>query len=85
MTSQGWVQRTSARDDDLTFVLVGLGLDAEDGDHHDDDHDGGGGQGHNKPDLAVKRLCLKIPELKIDLRWRLDLKYDNLNNWVYCQ
>ena len=85
MTSQGWVQRTSARHDDLTFVLVGLGLDAEDGDHHDDDHDGGGGQGHNKPDLAVKRLGLKIPKLKIDLRWRLDLKYDNLNNWVYCQ
>ena len=47
----------------LTFVFVCLGLDAEDGDHHDDDHDGGGGQGHNKPDLAVKRLGLKIPEL----------------------
>ena len=63
MTSQGWLQRTSARHDDLTFVLVGLGLDAEDGDHHDDDHNGGGGQGHYKPHLAVKRLGLKIPEL----------------------
>ena len=85
MTSQGWLQRTSARDaggEDLTFVLVGLGLDAEDGDHHDDDHDGGGGQGHHKPHLAVERLSLEIPELKIDLGWRLDLKYDNLNRWV---
>ena len=57
------IQRTSARDDDLTFVLVSLGLNAEDGDHHDDDHNGGGGQGHYKPHLAVKRLGLKIPEL----------------------
>ena len=49
--------------EDLTFVLVGLGLDAENGDHHDDDHDGGGGQGHHKPHLAVERLGLEISEL----------------------
>ena len=64
--SQGWLQRTSAGDargEDLTFVLVGLGLDAEDGDHHDDDHDGRGGQSHHKPHLAVERLGLEIPEL----------------------
>ena len=64
--SQGWLQRTCARDaggEDLTFVLVGLRLDAEDGDHHDDDHDGGGGQGHHKPHLAVERLGLEISEL----------------------
>lgn len=62
--SQGWLQRTSAGDAGiLTFVLVGLGLDAEDGDHHDDDHDGRGGEGHHKPHLAVERLGLEIPEL----------------------
>ena len=62
--SQGWLQRTTAGDAGiLTFVLVGLGLDAEDGDHHDDDHDRGGGEGHHKPHLTVERLGLKIPEL----------------------
>ena len=62
--SQGWLQRTSAGDAGiLTFVLVGLGLDAEDRDHHDDDHDRGGGEGHHKPHLTVERLGLEIPEL----------------------
>ena len=75
-------QCQGCRGDDLTFVLVGLGLDAEDGDHHDDDHDGGGRQGHHKPHLAVEWLGLEIPELKIDLGRSLDLKYDNLNKWV---
>ena len=80
MTSQGWVQRTSARDDDdLTFVLVGLGLDAEDGDHHDDDHDGGGRQGDHEPHLAVEGLGLKIPKLEVDFGGCLNLKCYHLN------
>jgi hypothetical protein len=33
----------------LTFVLVGLGLDTENGDHSDDDDNGCCGQSHHKP------------------------------------
>ena len=57
----------------LTFVFVGLGLDAEDGDHHDDDDDGGRGQRHHEPDLAVEGLGLEVAELEVHLGRRLDL------------
>ena len=42
----------------LTFVLVGLRLDTEDGDDHDDDDDGGGSQSDEEPRFAIKRLGL---------------------------
>ena len=58
----------------LTFVFVGLGLDAEDGDDHDDDDDGGGGERHHEPDLAVERFALDESVLDIHLAWRLHLR-----------
>ena len=58
----------------LTFVLVGLGLDTENGDDGDDDDDGGGGQGHHEPGLSVEGLGLRVAVLQIDLRRRGDLQ-----------
>ena len=48
-----------------TFVLVCLWLDAEDGDDGDDDDDGGGGESDHEPRLAVERLLLEGPVLKV--------------------
>ena len=63
----------SKKDFLLTFVFVGLGLDAEDGNHHDDDDDGGRGQRHHEPDLAVEGLGLEVAELEVHLGRGLDL------------
>ena len=52
----------------LTFVLVCLGLDAEDGHNGDDYDDGGGGQGHHKPRLTVEGLGFRVPILQVHLR-----------------
>ena len=60
-----------------TFVLVRLGLDAEDGDDHNDDDDGGGGEGHNEPGLPVEGLGLQVPVLEIHFRRGRDLKKAN--------
>ena len=70
-----WTIETAGRlGNRLTFVFVGLGLDAEDGDDHDDDDDGGGGERHHEPDLAVERFALDESVLDIHLAWRLHLR-----------
>ena len=51
----------------LTFVLVGLGLHAQDGHDGDDDDNGGGGQGHNEPGLPMEGLGLRVAILQVNL------------------
>ena len=58
----------------LTFVLVGFRLDAEDGDDHDDDDDGGGSEGDDEPSLTVERLRLEVTVLQVHLRGGLHLQ-----------
>ena len=57
-----------------TFVLVGLGLDAEDGHDGDDNDDGGGGEGHHEPGLAMEGLLLEGAVLQVLLARRGHLK-----------
>ena len=51
----------------LTFVLVGLGFDAENGDDHDDDDNGSCSQCHNKPGFSVEGLSLQVTILQVNL------------------
>ncbi len=58
----------------LTFVLVRLGLYAEDGDNSYDDDNGCGGKRHHKPRLPVEGLGLRVPVLQVHLRRSRDLE-----------
>ena len=58
----------------LTFVLVCLGLYAEDGDNSDDDDNGCCSQRHHKPRLPVEGLGLRVAVLQVHLRRSRDLE-----------
>ena len=60
-------------DFELTFVLVGLGIDAEDGHYHDDDDNGGGRQSNHKPGLTVEGLFFEVTILQVDFGRGLNL------------